>query len=430
MRSCAIALAIVIALASVASGRIIHVNPDGSGDALTIAGGTNVAVWGDTVMVASGTYYEHNIGIPYGVSLIGETGESDGVAIIGIPGERVLCVDGIQADSTSQIRGLTISGGHIGMYMTRSLHTISNVTIEENYLGMLLDYDCAPVLDGVAFVRNYRGTGTSGLEAAMSSVTLKNCLFLENTGTAVMLSNPTGPGLWACLSNVSFVANGLRILMVPCRIDSSQFVRGAGLYLEVQEGQAASLSDCLFHECRGHAVYLMGGAPTFTNILFLDGDDSAILVDGSAPVIRNCTFVGNAGRLGSAISYIPDDFYPPMLIENSIIAYGAEGPAIRGWTSDPPVPILTCCDIYGNEGGDWVGCIADQAGINGNFSACPSFCSVPADDYRLCGESPCAAGNHPEGYACGLIGVLDVGCSCGPSGAEPTTWGQIKSIYR
>jgi hypothetical protein len=177
-------------------------------------------------------------------------------------------------------------------------------------------------------------------------------------------------------------------------------------------------------------VYLMGGAPSITNSLFINGDDSAILVDGAAPVIRNCTFVGNAGRQGSAISYIPDDFYPPMLIEKSILAYGTEGPAIRGWTSDPPVPELSCCDIYGNEGGDWVGCIADQAGIDGNFSACPSFCGLPAYDYHLCDESPCAAGNHPDGYACGLIGALDVGCSCGPSGGKQTTWGQIKSIYR
>jgi hypothetical protein len=153
-------------------------------------------------------------------------------------------------------------------------------------------------------------------------------------------------------------------------------------------------------------------------------------VDGATPLIRNCTFVGNAGRQGSAISYIPDDFYPPMLIEKSILAYGTEGPAIRGWSSDPPVPILTCCDIYGNEGGDWVGCIADQAGVDGNFSACPSFCGISRDDYHLCDESPCVAGNHPDGYDCGLIGAMDAGCSCGPSRVEPTTWGQIKSMYR
>jgi len=91
---------------------------------------------------------------------------------------------------------------------------------------------------------------------------------------------------------------------------------------------------------------------------------------------------------------------------------------------------LTCCDIYGNAGGDWVGCIADQLGINGNFSACPSFCDAPGGNFQLCDESPCAPGNHPDGIDCGLIGALDVGCVCGPSASEPTTWGAIKSIYK
>lgn len=29
-----------------------------------------------------------------------------------------------------------------------------------------------------------------------------------------------------------------------------------------------------------------------------------------------------------------------------------------------------------------------------------------------------------------VIGALGVGCSCGPSEVEPTTWGAIKSMYR
>jgi hypothetical protein len=94
------------------------------------------------------------------------------------------------------------------------------------------------------------------------------------------------------------------------------------------------------------------------------------------------------------------------------------------------MPVLQCCDVYGNVGGDWVGCIADQLGVNGNFSACPSFCHAEMGDFHLCDQSPCAPGNHPDGYGCGLIGAWDVGCVCGPTGSKPTTWGAIKSIYR
>ena len=50
-------------------------------------------------------------------------------------------------------------------------------------------------------------------------------------------------------------------------------------------------------------------------------------------------------------------------LQNSVIAFSTEGEAIYGDVCDPA---LTCCDVYGNAGGDYVGCIADQLGINGN----------------------------------------------------------------
>ena len=101
---------------------------------------------------------------------------------------------------------------------------------------------------------------------------------------------------------------------------------------------------------------------------------------------------------------------------------------------------LTCSDLWGNVGGDWIGCIADQYGIDGNFSSDPLFCgladgSTPmihsdASPYSLHSDSPCLPGNHPYGYDCGLIGAWGVGCSCGPTRSEPTTWGAIKSMYK
>ena len=117
-----------------------------------------------------------------------------------------------------------------------------------------------------------------------------------------------------------------------------------------------------------------------------------------------------------------------MLIENTIIAYNAK----TAVDCDCPLipPTLSCCDIYGNGEGDWVGCIADQLGVNGNFSACPSYCISGHLWPGLCDESPCLPGNHPDGYDCGLIGAQGEGCSCGVSQTEPSTWGAIKSMYR
>ena len=68
--------------------------------------------------------------------------------------------------------------------------------------------------------------------------------------------------------------------------------------------------------------------------------------------------------------------------------------------------MFSCCDVHGNAGGDWVGCIADQDGINGNFSADPLCCNDEGGDFTLRSDSPCLPGRHPDGEDCGLGGEL------------------------
>jgi hypothetical protein len=111
-----------------------------------------------------------------------------------------------------------------------------------------------------------------------------------------------------------------------------------------------------------------------------------------------------------------------LTLENTIIAFSTTGLGI--YCSDAgSIPLLTCCDLYGNAGGDWVGCIAGQAAINGNFSSDPFFCAAESGDVRLSCTSPCV-----NRYGCGQIGALGVGC--GPTSVEYTTWGRIKSMFR
>jgi hypothetical protein len=73
---------------------------------------------------------------------------------------------------------------------------------------------------------------------------------------------------------------------------------------------------------------------------------------------------------------------------------------------------LRCCDVYGNSGGDDVGCTSD---LGGNFSADPLFCNH--DDYTLDGQSPCLPGWEHGGIDCGLIGARGQGCGTAPTGA-------------
>ena len=68
--------------------------------------------------------------------------------------------------------------------------------------------------------------------------------------------------------------------------------------------------------------------------------------------------------------------------------------------------LLSCCDLYGNTGGDWTGCVAGQYGQNRNISADPLFCALPTD-LTLESTSPCAPGNSG---GCFQIGAWPVGC--------------------
>jgi hypothetical protein len=112
-------------------------------------------------------------------------------------------------------------------------------------------------------------------------------------------------------------------------------------------------------------------------------------------------------------------------IVRSIIAFGREGEPVHcnGGTAS-----LTCCDVFGNQDGDWVGCIAGQELVNDNFSADPLFCLEENAEAPLAlhSDSPCL----PEWSPCGeLVGALDSGCVPGAP-VEERSWGTIKGAFR
>jgi hypothetical protein len=71
--------------------------------------------------------------------------------------------------------------------------------------------------------------------------------------------------------------------------------------------------------------------------------------------------------------------------------------------------------VFGNGEDDLCG-----VDLGGNFHSDPLFCA----DYSLAESSPCAPANSPGG--CGLIGVLDVGCT---GAVIAATWGEIKAVF-
>jgi hypothetical protein len=125
------------------------------------------------------------------------------------------------------------------------------------------------------------------------------------------------------------------------------------------------------------------------------GGGAAVCSAGSL-TFSGCTFSDNSAPSGGGM-YSESQ----TVLQGSILAFSLQGEGLHNTVAMN----LSCCDIYANAGGDWVGDLAGQLGISGNISADPLFCGAPAGDLTLNSASPCV--NSP---GCGLIGAWPVGC--------------------
>ncbi len=158
----------------------------------------------------------------------------------------------------------------------------------------------------------------------------------------------------------------------------------------------------------GGAMFFDNASPTVKNCVFTGNTAAlggALFANHAEPRLINCTFADNSATQGAAMFLYASSSIAP---ENCLIAFNQTGQPVVCLISSQAT--LSCCDVYGNAAGDWVGSIAGQNGVNGNFSADPLFCNVGIGDVGLDDESsPCLPDNNDCSV---LIGALGVGCSC------------------
>lgn len=166
----------------------------------------------------------------------------------------------------------------------------------------------------------------------------------------------------------------------------------------------------------GGGILLSGSTspPTITNNILYDNygqSGSAIFSNHvPSPIIRNNTIVANRTDDGAPLFL----YNSSPSVDNNIISFN-EGTEVVACFSNSN-PTLSCCNVFGNAGGDWIGCIADQDGLNGNFSADPIFCDTSVGNLMLYEISPCT----PDNNSCSeLIGALDIGCYALKTVIEP-----------
>jgi predicted outer membrane repeat protein len=235
-------------------------------------------------------------------------------------------------------------------------------------------------LQGITISGGYFESGTAVLIYSGQSPEFDNCIFSNNLATGIggaLLSLEGRPRLTNCsFTNNSALKGGA--------IASVAF-------------SSLQLEGCVFS---GNTAQDGGG-------LFCENADSTS--------ISNCTFAHNTAAVGSGLCIL-ENTACPQIIDHSIFAFGSGAEAVH-WDGHGTLG-FSCVDIFGNDGGDWVGNISDQQQANGNMNLDPLFCgdANPGSPFSLTDASPCAADNNP---GCGLIGALAVECA-GMSGIEGT----------
>lgn len=224
------------------------------------------------------------------------------------------------------------------------------------------------------------------------------------------------------------------------------------------------------------ALYHAGGQLTLLDNEFVedqvtgDGLQGAVVNYGSATIERNLfqrnrsgvaggaiysvwgnqslnqnEFVANEAPHGSALELVSND--PVSLVQNTILG-GTENPsgeAIRVEKSSGSITLdynivafdagvgvrwvqgfgtVSCNDVYGNAGGDWVG--TRPFGSVTTFAADPLFCDRAGGVLTLAANSPCLPAAHP---CDGTFRVGALGEGCDAVAVRAVTWGGLKAMF-
>ena len=412
----------LLLLAAAASADTYVVDADGTGDFPTIQDAIDAASDNDVVELLDGTYTgDGNRDIDFHGKAITVRSQS------GDPLSCVIDCEGTALEphrgfhfhtletSASVVRGVTVTNGRI--HHTGDLDgggAVICYTASPRFENCVLTGNSVTADPGGMFIRGggvaLYGLSTpafvdctisdnstsggqsygSGIFAYLSAeVTLENCV-IEGNGGATF-----GGGLYGYYSSV---------YATDCTFSGNGAVNGAGVFLGTPE-TAYSFVGCKF---AGNHANNGGGAYCVHTASF-----------------DNCTFAMNEGTIYAGGVYCGGSIVDVSL-ENTVVAFSTSGEGVYA-ESGLELPEVECCDVFGNDGGEYGGGLSDLTGVDGNFSEDPLFCDVYSGDLQLCSNSPCL----PGGNGCGvLIGAEDTGCGDCDSPVQGTSWGAVKAMFR
>jgi len=396
----AVAWLAAVSLAIVPSHAATHlVQPDGSGDFPTIQEAISSSSSGDSVALADGVFSgPGNRDIDYQgkpITVYSLSGNADACIIDceGGPGapHRGFIFNELESP-TSILDGVTIINGY---------REYVDPPIPDAYGGGILIMNASsPTLRNVV-VRDCSAPTAGAVCILEGSPSFIGCAFEDNVAT---FGGPAGV----------FGHDGY-FLFEDCRFEANLGYQIGGA-LACNGPCELALLHCFFRandlQSPGYASAVSAGwaclSAEISHCTFVDNTFGAVGIECPAS-IEHCTFYGNESPFAACLVV----YYEQVEVANSIFSHSTAGKAIG--CADGGEVALSCCDVFGNPDGDYVDCIADFAGVNGNISLDPGICSPVAGDFHLTAESPCAPFSEPN-PDCDLIGAYSVGCA--PAGIE------------
>ncbi len=355
-------------------------------DQPTIAAGIGAADPGDTLLIACGTYYEHDLTVTEGITLASETGDDSCVTIDGGGAHQIMR---IQRADGAIIRGITFTNGSAFVGGAARIDTtdveFESCTFSDNrssYLGGALYMMSSPgkshSFTECTFSGNVSDISAGAVWAEDGSTVFDGCTFTGNDAESNGGAIGTYEDSELVLTDCDLTGNG-----------SLGTSWGGAIFIDWNN--TVTLSGCTFTgntvENAGACLYIADGSTVdIDDCDFIDnttpGTTAGVVGDNVAHLsITDCSFTGNEGNAAGLI--LIDDCPDASFERNTVIGNtSAGGGALK--IDDSPMTVSDC--LFADNAGGWGGVIeisdSDPTTIEG--------CTFTGNTIQMSGYGGCA----------------------------------------